>query len=359
VTQPPPEPTRPDGWLPPSRVEAQGFQPGTVPPGPSAEPADTTGRHGTVRRPRRRWGLAAGAAVLAIALTVTAVLLLRGPSGIPGPELPSGDLPSQPAVPTPAVVAALEKHGLECLDEAYDPWLVKGCYAHADQRIVMVRMKVDASAGIEKFLVQVLDGNVSTATRDAEFGVLLELMMAATDVPAADRREITRSVAAQEVREFERIGWGELYLPAPQPSVRTIILTRADVNPSTLTARPILGSYESVEAALTDLGYSCRTEGDASFICDGKRPGEEFSGAFNDGAVLTLSVWFEDGPPAVDAPILVDAYAMLATVADPHSEAFRQGLARMALDAPEHVFMANCRIIRWEQRFEIGSVDFA
>ena len=31
----------------------------------------------------------------------------------------------------------------------------------------------------------------------------------------------------------------------------------------------------------------------------------------------------------------------------------------MALDAPEHVFMANCRIIRWEQRFEIGSVDFA
>ena len=78
-------------------------------------------------------------------------------------------------MPTPAVVAALEKHGLECLDEAYDPWLVKGCYAHADQRIVMVRMKVDASAGIEKFLVQVLDGNVSAAARDAEFGVLLEL----------------------------------------------------------------------------------------------------------------------------------------------------------------------------------------
>jgi hypothetical protein len=257
------------------------------------------------------------------------------------------------------VVAALEKHGLECLDEAYDPWLVKGCYAHADQRIVMVRMKVDATAAIEKFIVQVLDGNVPTATRDAEFGVLLELMMAAADVPAADRREITRSVAAEEVREFERIGWGELYLPAPQPTVRSITLTRADVNPSSLTARPILGSYESVKGALTDLGYTCREENDASFTCDGKRPGEEFSGAFNDGAVLTLSIWFGGGLPAVDAPILLDAYAMLAAVGDPNSEAFRQGLAKMALDAPEQVFVVNCRILRWEQRLEISSVDFA
>jgi len=71
-----------------------------------------------------------------------------------------------------------------------------------------------------------------------------------------------------------------------------------------------------------------------------------------------MNIWFEGRLPAPDAPLMLDAYALLRSRPDPHAGALVEGVAKMSRDAPEQLFVANHRILRWEQRLEIGSVDF-
>lgn len=349
MPEPPPsdQDRAPDEWLPPAS-RAPTDPPDSVAVGSRRQPA--------VRPLKPSVGrlLGIGTVLTGVALIVIVVVLF-------GPSILRGNAPAPSASSTSrqSILPTLEEQGLDCVDEAYEPWLIKGCYVIAPERIVTVRMKVDTEGVIEKFQVQVLDGTVAAVDRNAEFSRLLNLMLQAAEVPPSDQEVITKAVAAGTVLEFEQLDWGELYLPAEQPTVRTVTLTRADVQPSALNARAVLGSWPDLQGALTELGYRCRVKNEASYTCDGKRPGEQISGAVHANGVLTVNIWFEGPLPATDAPLLKDVRAALGSVADPRAAAFDQGMTRLVDENEEQVFVANCRILRWQQRLEISSVDFA
>lgn len=290
--------------------------------------------------------------VAVLVLGLAAVLTVRTITA--AGAVPSGELPEEKPVPENPVVEALTAHGLTCMDEMSEPWMIKGCYQVEAGRIVMVRMKVTDEAQVEKFQVQAMDRNAAPKDRTAEFLELTTLMFDASEVGAADRKLITEALDQDKDYIFEAIDWGELYLPKQTSSTTTMILTKPDVgeppDKSVVAAAPFLET-------LKERGYDCKAD-ESSYSCTGELAGAEIRGALHQGAILSMNVGWEGTVIKADHETMIDTYAALAADGSPDAEAIRQGLAKMGKEMPERLYVKGFRIMRWETRYSIESVSF-
>lgn len=296
-------------------------------------------------------------AIGVLALAVAATLIIRNVATNPlGGTVPSKDLPAQRPVPNPQVVEELQAHGLTCMDEVAEAWMIKGCYEIAAGRIVSIRMKVIDDAVIEKFQVNVLDGTVTESERLAEFTKLTELMFAAAKVGAADQQLIADAVAQQAVHEFEPIEWGELYLPEPGRDSLVVTLTRPGIAP--IGHKLLAESSAAFLGELRNRDYTCEVTDESSFECTNEVPGAEISGALHEGGILTLSIWWEGTTIPPEHPTMIDVYAALAAESTADSEAIAHGLVKMCDETPERLYVNGFRVMRWESNYSVESVDF-
>ncbi|MGZ0152873.1 hypothetical protein ACXJJ3_37850 [Kribbella sp. WER1] len=310
-----------------------------------------------VRPPRRRRTglivtLVAGLCLLLVAGATT--YYFTRPDKPQAAPLPDGTLPQAPTIKTPPAVAAVASlAGLTCYDEVTEPWQLKGCYKYEDGRIVQARFKITAGGTIDKFQLQVMDDKATPSARVNELLKLAAPVFDAVKLSAADRSLITTSLQTGKNIERGKAQWGKLNL-AQSPTTATLGLEAPTVQ--YLPYWPVAEDYRPVVDELRTRGYDCKVDPGSHFEC--KKDDLSMDGGIVDNGISTMSVWWSGSAPAYDAPVMVDAYAVLAR-AGSRGEALRQGLARINKDHSELLYVDGVRLLRWTGHIELTGVSFA
>ncbi len=204
--------------------------------------------------------------------------------------------------------------------------------------------------------MQVFDRTVDDDTVVAEMRALLALVLDAAGVGAADRALVEQTLTTGGEQLFVDVDWGTLYLPAPTPSTRTLTLTRPGLQPANLPTVHLLGSVDPVVTELDGRGYACSR--DRSLLTCEAEDGREITAGVVDEAVVSLSLWWRGATPGPEAPLLTDAYAVLAADGGPRAAGVRQGLAKMAREQPEQLFVSGFRVSRWTNHYAVDNIAF-
>ena len=277
------------------------------------------------------------------------------PTSLPPVDIPTGALPSAEPIARPELIAQMAaEHGMDCVDEEREPWLIVGCYRWEPGRILTARFKLTAAAEIEKFQVTLLDDTVPTQEERSAY--VLEMarpVLSAMEIPEPDIADLESAVENLTPMHFEPLERALAYVTHDGVAVLGLA-------PYGLETHPIRAVGPNVDAmlqVLAERGYECLDGLDERFECT--HPSDTlFMGTLWQGQLLATSIHFPRAEPddVADAR-LADAYAALAAVG-PDGPVLNEAIARVVLDRSKHEFVNGLVVQRWESHIAIHSVDF-
>ena len=273
---------------------------------------------------------------------------------LPPVDLPTGNLPGVEPIARPGLIAEMAvEHGMDCVDEEREPWLIVGCYRWEPGRIVTARFKLTAAAEIEKFQVTLLDDAITQEERSAYTLEMARPVLSAMEIPEPDIADLESAVANLTPMHFEPLERALAYVTHDGVAVLGLA-------PYGLETHPIRAVGPNVDAmlqVLADRGYECLDGLDERFECT-HPSGTLFMGTLWQDQLLATSVHFPRAVPddIADAR-LVDAYAALTAVG-PDGPVLNEAIARVVLDRSKHEFVNGLVVQRWESHIAIHSVDF-